>query len=39
VSTAADFGAVFAVILWLAASGAFALYTSQFSSYDKTWGR
>jgi membrane protein len=31
-------GAVFAVIVWLAASGAFAYYTSQFASYNKTWG-
>jgi membrane protein len=31
-------GAVFAVIVWLAASGAFAFYTSRFSSYNKTWG-
>jgi membrane protein len=31
-------GAVFAVIIWLAASGLFAVYTSQFSSYNKTWG-
>ena len=23
---------------WLAASGAFALFTSRFGSYDKTWG-
>jgi membrane protein len=31
-------GAVFAVIVWLAASGAFAFYTSRFASYNKTWG-
>jgi membrane protein len=31
-------GAIFAVIVWLAASGLFALYTSQFASYNKTWG-
>ena len=31
-------GAVFAVIVWLIASGAFAFYTSRFSSYNKTWG-
>jgi membrane protein len=31
-------GAVFAVIIWLAASGLFAVYTSQFASYNKTWG-
>ena len=31
-------GTVFAVVIWLAASGAFALFTSNFGSYDKTWG-
>ena len=31
-------GTVFAVVLWLAVSGAFALFTSNFGSYDKTWG-
>jgi membrane protein len=31
-------GTGFAVVVWLAASGAFALYTSNFGSYDKTWG-
>jgi membrane protein len=31
-------GAVFAVIVWLAASGAFAFYASRFGSYNKTWG-
>jgi membrane protein len=31
-------GAVIAVVLWLAASGAFAFYTSRFGSYNKTWG-
>lgn len=31
-------GAVFAVLLWLVASAGFAFYTSQFSSYNKTWG-
>jgi membrane protein len=31
-------GAVFAVVVWLIASALFALYTSQFSSYNKTWG-
>ena len=31
-------GAVFAVIVWLAASGGFAFYTSRFASYNKTWG-
>jgi membrane protein len=32
------FGAVFAIILWLAASAAFAFYVSQFGAYNKTWG-
>jgi membrane protein len=31
-------GAVFAVTVWLVASGLFAFYTSKFSSYNKTWG-
>jgi membrane protein len=31
-------GAIVAVILWLAASGLFAVYTAHFGSYDKTWG-
>jgi membrane protein len=31
-------GAVFAVAVWLAASGLFAVYTSNFASYNKTWG-
>jgi membrane protein len=31
-------GAVFAVVVWLAASGAFAIYTSGFASYNKVWG-
>jgi membrane protein len=31
-------GALFAVVGWLAASGLFAVYTSMFSSYNKTWG-
>jgi membrane protein len=31
-------GAVLATAIWLAASGAFAFYTSHFGSYDKTWG-
>jgi membrane protein len=31
-------GTVFAVLIWLAASGAFSIYTSRFGSYDKTWG-
>jgi membrane protein len=33
-----SFGAVFAVVLWLLASGAFALYVSKFGSYNKAWG-
>jgi membrane protein len=33
-----SFGSVFAVVVWLAASGAFAFYASRFSSYNKTWG-
>ena len=31
-------GSVFAAIVWLAASGGFAVYTSMFGSYNKTWG-
>ena len=31
-------GSVLAVFVWLAASGAFAFYTSSFGSYNKTWG-
>jgi membrane protein len=31
-------GSVFATVVWLAVSGAFAFYTSSFSSYNKTWG-
>ncbi len=31
-------GAVTALVLWLVASGAFAVYTSRFGSYDKGWG-
>jgi membrane protein len=33
-----SFGATFAVVLWLLASGAFALYVSMFGSYNKAWG-
>jgi membrane protein len=33
-----SFGAVFAVLIWLAGSAAFAFYVSQFGSYNKTWG-
>ena len=32
------FGSVLAVVVWLAASGAFAFYVSRFGSYNKTWG-
>jgi membrane protein len=31
-------GSVVAVVGWLVASGAFAVYTSKFGSYNKTWG-
>jgi membrane protein len=31
-------GAVTAVVLWLVASGGFALYTANFGSYNKSWG-
>jgi membrane protein len=31
-------GSLFATVVWLAASGAFAFYTSSFGSYNKTWG-
>lgn len=31
-------GAVTALVVWLVASSAFALYSSRFGSYDKTWG-
>jgi membrane protein len=31
-------GTVTAVVIWLATSGLFAVYTSMFSSYNKTWG-
>lgn len=31
-------GAALAVVVWLAASGLFAAYTSMFGSYNKTWG-
>jgi membrane protein len=33
-----SFGAIFALVVWLVASGAFAFYTSRFGSYNKTWG-
>ena len=31
-------GSVFALVIWLLASGAFAVYTAMFSSYNKAWG-
>lgn len=31
-------GAVVAVLVWLAASAGFALYTANFASYNKSWG-
>jgi membrane protein len=31
-------GALVAVVGWLTASGLFAVYTSMFGSYNKTWG-
>jgi membrane protein len=31
-------GSLVAAVLWIAASGLFAVYTSSFSSYNKTWG-
>jgi len=31
-------GALFAVAVWLIASGLFAVYTSNFASYNKAWG-
>ncbi len=31
-------GSVFAVVVWLAASGLFAVYTAMFDTYNKTWG-
>ena len=31
-------GAVLSVIIWLVASGLFAVYVSMFGSYNKTWG-
>jgi membrane protein len=34
----ASAGAVTALAIWLAGSGAFAFYVSQFGSYNKTWG-
>jgi membrane protein len=31
-------GGIFAVVVWLIASGAFAFYVANFSSYNKTYG-
>jgi membrane protein len=31
-------GSIFAVVVWLVASGLFAVYTSMFASYNKAWG-
>jgi membrane protein len=31
-------GALVAVVVWLVASGLFAVYVSMFGSYNKTWG-
>ena len=33
-----SFGTAIAVVVWLLASGGFAVYVSQFSSYNKAWG-
>jgi membrane protein len=32
------FGGVFAIVIWLLASGAFSFYVSRFGSYNKAWG-
>jgi membrane protein len=32
------FGTAISVVVWLLASGAFAVYVSWFGSFDKTWG-
>ena len=32
------FGTVISVVVWLLASGAFAVFVSRFGSLDKTWG-
>jgi membrane protein len=31
-------GSAFAVVVWLVASGLFAVYTATFASYNKAWG-
>jgi membrane protein len=33
-----SFGSVFALVIWLLASGAFAFYVAKFGSYNKAWG-
>jgi membrane protein len=32
------FGSVLALVVWLAASGAFAFYVARFGHYNKSWG-
>ena len=32
------FGTAISVVVWLLASGGFAIYVSKFGSFDKTWG-
>jgi membrane protein len=32
------FGTVLSVVVWLLASGAFAIFVSRFGTFDKTWG-
>jgi membrane protein len=32
------FGTVFATVVWLLASGAFAVFVSRLGTYEKTWG-
>ena len=31
-------GAIVALVIWVAASGAFSLYASRFGTYQRTWG-
>jgi membrane protein len=33
-----SFGTCFAVVVWLLASGGFAVFVSQLGTYEKTWG-
>jgi membrane protein len=33
-----SFGTAISVLVWLLASGGFAIYVSMFGSFDKTWG-